>query len=92
MGQINSLGPRPMLDLISGMGGWDVLGTWSEATWDFNELLYRIQGIQSASVFFSMSIVLDRQNVSKNLIRVNYLRSLLSNNYLSPVNAHRLLK
>ncbi|XP_039250644.2 endothelin-converting enzyme-like 1 isoform X1 [Styela clava] len=68
---INALGAQPMLDMISKMGGWDALGTWDATTWNLDELLYVIQGEQSISVFFSMSIQPDDANETRNILRLD---------------------
>ncbi|RXM29301.1 Endothelin-converting enzyme-like 1 [Acipenser ruthenus] len=63
MREIDRLGARPMMDVIERCGGWDLVG-------DFNELLYRTQGVYSTAVFFSLTVSVDDKNSSRNAIRI----------------------
>ncbi|KAK1162402.1 endothelin-converting enzyme-like 1 [Acipenser oxyrinchus oxyrinchus] len=64
MREIDRLGARPMMDVIESCGGWDLAG-------DFNELLYRTQGVYSTAVFFSLTVSVDDKNSSRNAIRID---------------------
>ncbi|XP_033894619.3 endothelin-converting enzyme-like 1 [Acipenser ruthenus] len=64
MREIDRLGARPMMDVIERCGGWDLVG-------DFNELLYRTQGVYSTAVFFSLTVSVDDKNSSRNAIRID---------------------
>ncbi|RXM30845.1 Endothelin-converting enzyme-like 1 [Acipenser ruthenus] len=64
MREIDRLGALPMMDVIESCGGWDLVG-------DFNELLYRTQGVYSTAVFFSLTVSVDDKNSSRNAIRVS---------------------
>ncbi|MBN3285433.1 ECEL1 protein, partial [Polyodon spathula] len=63
MREIDRLGAQPMMDVIESCGGWDLAG-------DFNELLYRTQGVYSTAVFFSLTVSVDDKNSSRNAIRI----------------------
>uniref|UniRef100_A0A452GJC7 Peptidase M13 N-terminal domain-containing protein n=1 Tax=Gopherus agassizii TaxID=38772 RepID=A0A452GJC7_9SAUR len=71
MGEIDRLGPRPMLEVIEDCGGWDGPATGRQARWDFNELLYKTQGVYSTAVLFSLTVNLDDKNSSRYVIRVS---------------------
>ncbi|KAM9126786.1 endothelin-converting enzyme-like 1 isoform 1-T1 [Pangshura tecta] len=71
MGEIDRLGPRPMLEVIEDCGGWDGPATGRQARWDFNELLYKTQGIYSTAVLFSLTVSLDDKNSSRYVIRID---------------------
>lgn len=45
-----------MLDMVNDMGGWQTESIRNNTKPDLNDLLYIIQGQQSISVFFSMSV------------------------------------
>ncbi|XP_041126351.1 endothelin-converting enzyme-like 1 [Polyodon spathula] len=64
MREIDRLGAQPMMDVIESCGGWDLAG-------DFNELLYRTQGVYSTAVFFSLTVSVDDKNSSRNAIRID---------------------
>lgn len=78
--EIDKLGSDPMTEVIDSCGGWDLVGAPPGAAgWekegapqrpDFNELLYRTQGVYSTAVFFSLTVNVDDKNSSRNAIRV----------------------
>ncbi|NP_001088195.1 endothelin converting enzyme-like 1 L homeolog [Xenopus laevis] len=70
MRDIDRLGARPMLQVIEDCGGWD-LPEDPKTQWDFNELLYKTQGVYSTAVFFSMAVSLDDKNSSRYIIRID---------------------
>lgn len=93
MQEIEKLGSAPMTEVIDSCGGWDLVGAPpSAAGWenegapqrpDFNELLYRTQGVYSTAVFFSLTVNVDDKNSSRNAIRVRPRRPSVEKNYAS---------
>ncbi|XP_061774816.1 endothelin-converting enzyme-like 1 [Nerophis ophidion] len=79
--EIDKLGSDPMTEVIDSCGGWDLVGAPAGAAgWekegapqrpDFNELLYRTQGVYSTAVFFSLTVNVDDKNSSRNAIRID---------------------
>ncbi|XP_037123843.1 endothelin-converting enzyme-like 1 [Syngnathus acus] len=79
--EIDKLGSDPMMEVIDSCGGWDQVGAPPGAAgWekegapqrpDFNELLYRTQGVYSTAVFFSLTVNVDDKNSSRNAIRID---------------------
>ncbi|XP_039987146.1 endothelin-converting enzyme-like 1 [Xiphias gladius] len=79
--EIDNLGSEPMTEVIDSCGGWDLVGAPPGAAgWerdgapqrpDFNELLYRTQGVYSTAVFFSLTVNVDDKNSSRNAIRID---------------------
>ncbi|XP_057695822.1 endothelin-converting enzyme-like 1 isoform X2 [Corythoichthys intestinalis] len=79
--EIDKLGSDPMIEVIDSCGGWDQIGAPPGAAgWekegapqrpDFNELLYRTQGVYSTAVFFSLTVNVDDKNSSRNAIRID---------------------
>ncbi|XP_019950446.1 endothelin-converting enzyme-like 1 isoform X2 [Paralichthys olivaceus] len=79
--EIDKLGSDPMTEVIDSCGGWDLVGAPpGSAGWesdgapqrpDFDELLYRTQGVYSTAVFFSLTVNVDDKNSSRNAIRVD---------------------
>ncbi|KPP65463.1 endothelin-converting enzyme-like 1-like [Scleropages formosus] len=81
MQEIDRLGSAPMTEVIESCGGWDLSGVppggagWESSNApqrpDFNELLYRTQGVYSTAVFFSLTVNVDDKNSSRNAIRID---------------------
>ena len=80
--EIDALGSLPMSQVIDSCGGWDLVAAAAPggAGWedegapqrpDFNEMLYRTQGVFSTAVFFSLTVNVDDKNSSRNAIRVS---------------------
>ncbi|KAK5868221.1 hypothetical protein PBY51_009255 [Eleginops maclovinus] len=79
--EIDKLGSDPMTEVIDSCGGWDMAGAPPKTPgWeregapqrpDFNELLYRTQGVYSTAVFFSLTVNVDDKNSSRNAIRID---------------------
>uniref|UniRef100_A0A3Q1F5L1 Endothelin converting enzyme-like 1 n=1 Tax=Acanthochromis polyacanthus TaxID=80966 RepID=A0A3Q1F5L1_9TELE len=79
--EIDKLGSSPMTEVLDSCGGWDLVGAPPGAAgWetegapqrpDFNELLYRTQGVYSTAVFFSLTVNVDDKNSSRNAIRID---------------------
>uniref|UniRef100_A0A4W5NSQ6 Endothelin converting enzyme like 1 n=1 Tax=Hucho hucho TaxID=62062 RepID=A0A4W5NSQ6_9TELE len=79
--EIDKLGSGPMTEVIDSCGGWDLVGApssgagWESSTAparpDFDELLYRTQGVYSTAVFFSLTVNVDDKNSSRNAIRID---------------------
>ncbi|KAJ3590171.1 hypothetical protein NHX12_008125 [Muraenolepis orangiensis] len=77
--EIDKLGSLPMSRVIDSCGGWDLASAppatpgWEEEGAprrpDFNEMLYRTQGMYSTAVFFSLTVNVDDKNSSRNAIR-----------------------
>ncbi|XP_053316875.1 endothelin-converting enzyme-like 1 [Spea bombifrons] len=70
MREIDRLRAQPMLQVIEDCGGWD-LPENPRTRWDFNELLYKTQGIYSTAAFFSLTVNLDDKNSSRYVIRID---------------------
>ncbi|XP_026111396.1 endothelin-converting enzyme-like 1 [Carassius auratus] len=81
MKEIDRLGAEPMTEVIDSCGGWDLSGAppggagWDSGSApvrpDFNEMLFKTQGVYSTSVFFSLTVSVDDKNSSRNAIRID---------------------
>ena len=67
---INKVGSQPLLDIINGLGGWNVTQVWNETQFDFAKLLQKVHKIYSVSAFFTTEVDADDKNSSKNAIKV----------------------
>ncbi|KAF3848147.1 hypothetical protein F7725_021175 [Dissostichus mawsoni] len=96
--EIDKLGSDPMTEVIDSCGGWDMSGAPPKTPgWeregapqrpDFNELLYRTQGVYSTAVFFSLTVNVDDKNSSRNAIRILAAYKALMERLLSMLGAH----
>lgn len=68
---INKVGSQPLLDIINGLGGWNVTQVWNETQFDFAKLLQKVHKIYSVSAFFTTEVDADDKNSSKNAIKVD---------------------
>ena len=72
-GKIESLGAKPMLDLIRSLGGWTVgssAGRWDPNKWDFQSTLEEVH-LLGLSPFFDLTVAADLQNSTKNVLQVS---------------------
>ncbi|XP_067452863.1 endothelin-converting enzyme-like 1 [Thunnus thynnus] len=77
--EIDKLGSDPMREVIESCGWWDLAPPSAAGRGevipqrppDFNDMLYRTQGVYNAAVFFSLSINVDDKNSSRNTIRID---------------------
>ena len=67
---INKVGSQPLLDIINGLGGWNVTQVWNKTQFDFAKLLQKVHRIYSVSAFFTTEVDADDKNSSKNAIKV----------------------
>uniref|UniRef100_A0A8C5CDH2 Endothelin converting enzyme-like 1 n=1 Tax=Gadus morhua TaxID=8049 RepID=A0A8C5CDH2_GADMO len=97
--EIDALGSLPMSQVIDSCGGWDLVAAAAPggAGWedegapqrpDFNEMLYRTQGVFSTAVFFSLTVNVDDKNSSRNAIRILAAYKALMERLLSMLGAH----
>lgn len=72
---INSMGAKPLRDIINDLGGWNIASpSWNQSNktkFDFNKTLQMIHRKYSVSAFFSIDVDADDKNSSKNVIKVN---------------------
>merc|ERR1711936_1313209 len=63
---------KPFLDhVVSRMGGWDVLGTWDEASWDLNTALKMVQGEFWTDALFTPYVGIDLYDIKKKSIQLS---------------------
>lgn len=76
---IESLGLKPLEDLIKSLGSWPASDTkWNESTWDMIETLVNIHAAFDSMVYmetkaplFDIRVVVDIQNSSNPIVKVN---------------------
>ena len=85
MGEIEKLGPLPMLNFIESIGSWAVAGRkkWQASRWKIYKVLKHIQKLYyPASPFFSVEVTNDHLNSTRHLIKVILGTTPLLLNYL----------
>ncbi|XP_067048926.1 endothelin-converting enzyme homolog isoform X4 [Acropora muricata] len=66
---VESLGAKPLLDLIKQYGSWNVTdGNWTEESWDFMDTFVKIQKYLSIAPLFNMYVSADLKDSTKNII------------------------
>ncbi len=72
--QIETLGPRPMLDFIEQIGSWSICedGSWNKSSWDIHKVLQHLQSTYyPAPPFFSVEVTNDHLNSTRHLIKAS---------------------
>eukprot|EP00058_Branchiostoma_floridae_P020755 XP_002606245.1 hypothetical protein BRAFLDRAFT_84014 [Branchiostoma floridae] len=59
------------LDDYGQLGGWYVINTWDEASWNMNTAVRKVQLDFWISTFFSISTTVDTMDRSRNMIRID---------------------
>lgn len=68
---VESLGAKPLLDLIKQYGSWNVTdGNWTEESWGFMDTFVKIQKYLSIAPLFNMYVSADLKDSTKNIIVV----------------------
>lgn len=70
MTAINSKEAKPLLDIITKLGGWSIDQSWDQSKFDFDNTLQAVQNY-SVAVFFSTGVDADDKDSLKNIIKVN---------------------
>ncbi|KAI8517248.1 Endothelin-converting enzyme 2 [Branchiostoma belcheri] len=68
---VEELGAKPLLDIITDLGGWNATGTWNEETWNFSALFNRLHQQFDLSPLFSAWVGTDDRNSSVNIFQVD---------------------
>ncbi|KAK3101808.1 hypothetical protein FSP39_006512 [Pinctada imbricata] len=64
----------PMIEnVIPSLGGWYVLGNWSERTWDFQDVFLKASRDFSVLGFFRFIVTVDRYHSDKRVVEVNII-------------------
>ncbi|XP_035658643.1 endothelin-converting enzyme homolog [Branchiostoma floridae] len=61
----------PLLAVLHQLGGWYVINTWDEASWNMNTAVRKVQLDFWISTFFSISTTVDTMDRSRNMIRID---------------------
>ncbi|KAL0268403.1 UNVERIFIED_CONTAM: hypothetical protein PYX00_010359 [Menopon gallinae] len=62
---------RPLTNIIFDLGGWSVLRNFLILTWDFTSVLIRLHDQYGVEPFFSVSVVSDPRNASRNILQIS---------------------
>jgi membrane metallo-endopeptidase-like protein 1 len=68
---IESLGAKPMLDLLRDIGGWNISGNFSESTWSLQRTLHTLHNRYNMGGLFVWAVNEDDKNSSRHVIQVN---------------------
>ncbi|XP_014208366.1 endothelin-converting enzyme homolog isoform X3 [Copidosoma floridanum] len=68
---IESLGAKPMLDLLDSIGGWSVSGKFDLKTWSLQESMHVLQNVYNMGGLFSWAVNEDDRNSSTHIIQID---------------------
>lgn len=68
---IESLGSKPILDLLNDIGGWNISGgNFNIATWNLQRSMHVLQNIYNMGGLFSWAVNEDDRNSTRHIIQV----------------------
>ncbi|KAK6631079.1 hypothetical protein RUM43_014175 [Polyplax serrata] len=62
---------RPLKNIINELGGWSVLRNFQVLSWDFSKTLVKLYEVYGVTPFFSVSVVPDPRNATRNIIEIS---------------------
>lgn len=62
---------RPLKKIIQELGGWQVLREFSVLSWDFSQVLVKLQSEHGVTPFFQVSVTPDPRNADKNILQLS---------------------
>ncbi|XP_075540860.1 M13 family metallopeptidase neprilysin 3 isoform X2 [Dermacentor variabilis] len=68
---VESLGSKPIVNLLDIVGGWNVTGNYSMDTWQLQPALQLIHNVYSRSGLFSWAVGEDDRNSSRHVVQVD---------------------
>ncbi|XP_017884979.1 endothelin-converting enzyme homolog isoform X2 [Ceratina calcarata] len=68
---IETLGARPMLDLLDEIGGWNVSGKFDLDTWSLQKSMHVLQNVYNMDGLFAWSVNEDDRNSSRHIIQID---------------------
>lgn len=69
---VESLGPKPMLELVGQIGGWPAIDpSLDDRSWDFERAIQTAHNIMNMGGFFTWAVAEDDKNSSRHVIQVS---------------------
>lgn len=70
---IETLGAKPMLDLLDDVGGWSINGKFNISNWSLQESMHVLQNVYNMGGLFSWAVNEDDRNSSRHIIQVSII-------------------
>lgn len=67
---IETLGAKPLIDLIKDIGGWNISGTWDVSLWKLQRTLETVHNRYNMAGLFYWMVGEDDRNSSRHVIQV----------------------
>ncbi|XP_078035137.1 M13 family metallopeptidase neprilysin 3 isoform X4 [Augochlora pura] len=82
---IETLGAKPMLDLLNTIGGWNVSGKFNVSTWSLQTSMHILQNVYNMDGLFTWAVNEDDRNSSRHIIQIDQggLTLPTADNYLN---------
>lgn len=77
---IETLGAKPMLDLLDNVGGWSINGKFNVSTWSLQNSMHVLQNEYNMGGLFSWAVNEDDRNSSRHIIQVSYTKLFFFSN------------
>lgn len=69
---VESLGAKPMLDLLDSIGGWNISGKFNLSEWSLQNSMHILQNVYNMDGLFTWAVNEDDRNSSRHIIQVRY--------------------
>ncbi|XP_076293708.1 M13 family metallopeptidase neprilysin 3 isoform X1 [Lasioglossum baleicum] len=82
---IESLGAKPMLDLLETIGGWNVSGKFNVSSWSLQTSMHILQNVYNMDGLFTWAVNEDDRNSTRHIIQIDQggLTLPTADNYLN---------
>lgn len=73
---IETLGAKPMLELLENIGGWNISGKFNVSTWSLQNSMHVLQNVYNMGGLFSWAVNEDDRNSSRHIIQVSRSKNI----------------
>ncbi|XP_017767260.1 PREDICTED: endothelin-converting enzyme 1 isoform X2 [Eufriesea mexicana] len=82
---IETLGAKPMLDLLDTIGGWNISGKFNLSTWSLQNSMHTLQNVYNMYGLFAWAVNEDDRNSTRHIIQIDQggLTLPTTDNYLN---------
>ncbi|XP_012171205.2 endothelin-converting enzyme homolog isoform X2 [Bombus terrestris] len=68
---VESLGAKPMLDLLDSIGGWNISGKFNLSEWSLQNSMHILQNVYNMDGLFTWAVNEDDRNSSRHIIQID---------------------
>ncbi|XP_014472426.1 PREDICTED: endothelin-converting enzyme 1 isoform X1 [Dinoponera quadriceps] len=90
---IETLGAKPMMELLENIGGWNISGKFNVSTWSLQNSMHILQNVYNMGGLFSWAVNEDDRNSSRYIIQIDQggLTLPTADNYLNVTEHSKVL-